>query len=231
MNTDLVDIKSLTELILHTNSLHHEHSERWVNSKRKPYNLKTNQVRHVCSAVVDSDDENNLILDTRFLQYMDEYCEELIPVLYDPGMDFFSVDFDMNLRIKAPDSRVAKLKHYMSDKNEQGMVNINKCLNDLFGLRIWIENFDHSEAIIEEIKKRVNIIPFRIYNASKGKYKATHAYFSNGNNKYFPWELQIWNPNDTESNICSHSVHKQGYTKWVEDYNHLPLIEEVKRDV
>lgn len=231
MNVSLVDIKSLTELIKYTNSLHLSHSKQWTDKRINPYNLKKNQIRHICSSIADSDDEKNISLDTRFLEYMNDYCEELIPVSYDPALDFFSADFDMNIRVKAPDSRVAKLKHYMSDKNEEGMVNINKCLNDLFGIRVWIKDFDHSDATIEELRKRVAINPFRIYNASKNDYKATHAYFSNGNNNYFPWELQIWNPEDTESNFCSHSVHKQGYTKWVEDYNHLPLIEEVKKNV
>lgn len=228
MKTELVDISSLTSLITHMNLLHSTHSKAWLDPIANTYNLKTKQIRHVCSVVSDSSDEESLILDTKFLNYMDDYCEGLIPVLYDPAIDFFGLEFDMNMRIKAPDSRVAKLLHYMSDKNEKGRVNIKKCLNDLFGVRVWIENFDHSDDVIKDISETVGIESFRIYNASKNDYKATHAYFTNGNNQYFPWELQIWNPEDTESNICSHSIHKQGYTKWVENYHDLPRIEEVK---
>ncbi|WP_162287782.1 hypothetical protein [Indiicoccus explosivorum] len=231
MSIALVDFKPLVELIIHTNTLHHKHSRQWLNDLQDVYNLKRSQVKNICLSSTDSEEDNKVTLDTHFLQYMNSYCEGLIPVLYEPAYDFFGLDFDISIRIKDPDSRVAKLMHYMKDKEEKGAMSIKKCLNDLFGLRVWIDGFDHSEAAIDHIKNLVQIEPFRIYNASKGEYKATHAYFSNGNNKYFPWELQIWNPEDTQSNICSHSIHKQGYTKWVEDYKQMPLIEEVKKDV
>lgn len=40
------------------------------------------------------------------------------------------------------------------------------------------------------------------------------SYFQNGNNKFFPWELQIWCEKYEQTNIVSHAEHKQAYTKW-----------------
>lgn len=48
---------------------------------------------------------------------------------------------------------------------------------------------------------------------SKGDYRATHIYFYGKSNKNFPWELQIWKPEDYENNYDSHEKHKQEYKK------------------
>jgi len=55
-------------------------------------------------------------------------------------------------------------------------------------------------------------------DGSKGKYRATHIYFYGDNNKNFPWELQIWKPDDFETNEESHKFHKQEYVAWAADY-------------
>ena len=96
-----------------------------------------------------------------------------------------------------------------------GEVPLNKCFNDLYGIRII---FPQSISY-KEIKKFVDEKykgKLKCYNASKGKYIATHIYFKNGNNS-FQWELQIWNKENEKNNINSHEQYKQGYTKWEEE--------------
>lgn len=226
------ELRALVSLIEYINELHKNHSQKWLEEIQKAYNLKKKQIRHICKTAKGPEGDEVVTIDIEFLNYMNNYCEELHSILFNPYFDFIDVNIDLSLRIKDPDSRVAKLMYYMNGKSEHGMVNINKCLNDLLGFRVWIKDFEHSEENINLIINQLGNENIKIYDASKLEYKAMHVYFSNGNNKFFPWELQIWNRRDHKSNIYSHSVHKQGYTKWVENYkNEASLFEEVKVDV
>ncbi len=87
-------------------------------------------------------------------------------------------------------------------------------MNDLLGFRISLEGFDHE---CEEFKKMCRIIKkfykIKYIDSSKGEYKATHIYFYGNNNKFYPWELQIWLPEDFQTNYDSHEKHKQEYIK------------------
>ena len=50
-------------------------------------------------------------------------------------------------------------------------------------------------------------------DSSKQIYRAVHLYFR-ADNQSFPWELQIWNRCDAETNFESHKEYKQAYTIW-----------------
>ena len=118
----------------------------------------------------------------------------------------------INTRVKTQNSIEFKTKNYF-ENHENGEIPINKCFNDLFGIRIILEqNIDHKQiqTFIKEKYKNLKCI-----NSSKkkGNYKATHVYFSI-NNYTFPWELQIWNKVDEENNLKSHEMYKQEYVKW-----------------
>ena len=119
---------------------------------------------------------------------------------------------EINSRVKLQNPIEYKLNNYMTEKHEYGEVALNKCFNDLYGIRIiFIESVE-----FQEIKKFINkkyLGRLKCYDASKDKYKATHIYFKNGN-KSFQWELQIWNKEDEKTNIMSHELYKQDYTKW-----------------
>lgn len=210
----------LVNLIENINLLHRNHSEEWLKSIPKTYNLKRLQISDICK-IEDTSNQTSMDLNFDFIIYMNEYCNQLNKVYFDPFYDFLGVEdgMDFTSRIKHPDSRMSKIWHYRLAKKELGKVNANKCLNDLMGFRILTENFVHDDNTINEIKLMLDKTNVKIHNSSKGDYKATHVYFQNGNNIYFPWELQIWNIVDHDININSHALHKQSYTEWPSIYN------------
>lgn len=113
-------------------------------------------------------------------------------------------------RVKAQNSIEYKLYNYQIN-HEQGNIPINKCMNDLYGIRMIIKNKLQYKEIKEEIEKKYANL--KCIDSSKGNYKAIHIYFKKDNYS-FPWELQIWNEEDEEINLESHRKYKQGYTKW-----------------
>lgn len=115
-------------------------------------------------------------------------------------------------RVKAQNSIEAKIQNYKTQRHEFGKVPINKCFNDLFGVRIFLKNpltYDEISAFIEETYHG----KYKCIDSSKFEYKATHLYFKEGNTN-FQWELQIWNECDRENNLNSHKKYKQEYTTW-----------------
>ncbi|WP_052088298.1 hypothetical protein [Paenibacillus wynnii] len=176
-------------------------------------NLKKKEVKDI----MISDHE---IIKYSFLQLIQDYLDQLGNLVVDLEYEYEYEDLDFRLRIKQKDSIVNKIYHYKFGKNEEGKVPLNKCLNDLLGLRIIVNSFDHNcedfKSICENLKKDYKMTKI---NSSKDKYKATHVYFY-GNNKYFPWELQIWDSSDSQQNETSHKEHKskREYINWPQMY-------------
>lgn len=123
-----------------------------------------------------------------------------------------NISSEINSRVKATNSIEYKINNYMSIKHEYGKVPINKCFNDIYGIRIILDKAVEYEDIKDFIEK-YNYAKIKCYNASKQDYVATHLYFKK-NNYSFQWELQIWNKEYEKSNILSHALYKQDYTKW-----------------
>lgn len=120
--------------------------------------------------------------------------------------------YPVTARVKAQNSIEYKIQNYKTDRHELGRVPINKCVNDLLGIRIILE----SPLAFEEIHSFVEAAyqgKYRCIDSSKLDYRAVHLYFRE-NNQSFPWELQIWNRCDVESNFASHQKYKQEYTTW-----------------
>ena len=115
-------------------------------------------------------------------------------------------------RVKAQNSIELKIQNYKTAKHEFGKVPINKCFNDLFGVRIILKNPLTYDEITAFIKRTYND-KYKCIDSSKLEYKATHLYFKQGNTN-FQWELQIWNECDRENNLKSHKKYKQEYTTW-----------------
>lgn len=117
----------------------------------------------------------------------------------------------VNIRTKAKNSIEYKIENYMK-KHENGKIPINKCFNDLFGIRIICSDEVTYEQVENMIKNRYKDLKcIKAYR--KEKYKATHIYFKK-NNFAFQWELQIWNKCDEINNISSHEKYKQDYVIW-----------------
>ena len=124
-----------------------------------------------------------------------------------------SKHYILSNRIKLENSIQYKIYNYMiSEKHEKGEVPINKCLNDLFGLRVILPkeiNFEFLENYISKNYKD----KLRCVKSIRGDYVATHIYFKY-NNYTFPWELQIWDKVHEKTNLKSHADYKQNYAKW-----------------
>lgn len=110
-------------------------------------------------------------------------------------------------RIKQAESISEKLLYYMSENHEFGRIPLNKCLNDFLGFRILVNNLEAVFDALQNDNRVTNIA--KLYLRTDGDYKGIHLYFKNGNNRFFPWELQIWDPEQSRLNELSHKEHKQ----------------------
>ena len=123
-----------------------------------------------------------------------------------------NIKSEINSRVKAQNSIEYKINNYMSEKHEYGEIPLNKCFNDLYGIRIIFNETIEFEDIKKFVESRYNG-KLKCYDASKDNYVATHIYFKKDNYS-FQWELQIWNKEHERTNIISHEQYKQDYTKW-----------------
>lgn len=116
----------------------------------------------------------------------------------------------ISIRIKTQNSIEYKIEKYIFSR-EKGMVPVNKCLNDLVGIRVFISDDVSHKNIREHIDD--SYPKLKCIDSSKDDYIATHIYFKTDNFS-FPWELQIWRNEDRENNLKSHKQYKQEYIKW-----------------
>ncbi len=174
--------------------------DMWSNTEASRINLKKKQV-------IDAR-ENSEILDSIW-QYRALINAELINVMFD--LNFIKYEkSSVTSRVKAQNSIEFKLDNYVTN-HESGKIPLKKCLNDLLGIRIVIDDsFSHADVkqYMEE-----KFPQYKCIDSSKLSYIATHVYFENGNT-FFPWELQIWTKKNEKSNLASHREYKQDYTKW-----------------
>ncbi|MDN8592008.1 hypothetical protein Q0V21_25000 [Paenibacillus sp. 11B] len=213
----------MKELIVDICSVHDSYSRDFIGAVQgEMLNLKKKRIDSIITNDQDEEQQNFHLFDPSFLDLIQNYQDALGKQVVYMDYDFDYRHFDFRLRIKQKDSIINKLFHYRYAKAEQGGVSINKCLNDLLGFRIMIDDFDHASTdvddFLDDIKSSIGY-KLNCNNACKDDYKATHIYI-NGDNKYFPWELQIWNPIDAERNEQSHKEHKskREYIKWPQEY-------------
>ena len=128
--------------------------------------------------------------------------------------DCFASNYKISSRTKDISSVEYKIQSY--SLRDGGSYPIKKCLNDLFGFRVIHDGCWAFEKIEEFCSKGWSAEKIKCYDATKNGYMATHIYIYY-NNYAFPWELQLWNRCDEESNIANHHIYKQEYTKWVEN--------------
>ncbi|HDR7837233.1 TPA: hypothetical protein QCY33_003475 [Bacillus toyonensis] len=220
----------IQQIIIEICHFHNEFSASWIkknqSSELEFLNFNKKQVRQVTDII---EEREVFFLKDKFNSLIKSYMNELKPLTIDFEMEYKYEKFDFRSRGKQFDSIMNKLKYYRVGKQGNGVFgafNLNKCLNDLFGIRIVIENFDHNckrfYQLCEELRIKHRI---RVMDSSKHDYKATHIYFHGESNQYFPWELQIWNANDCKSNDISHGIHKRAYTEWASIYKNSKEIE------
>lgn len=194
MKKSIDSYSEILEIIFEINTLHNQFSvER--------DNILTYNLSKYVRTVVDGNG-----IDREFQTLIGEYKSDLNSSIIDIlslQNQFPSIRF----RLKQAESINEKLIYYMSEAHENGKISLNKCLNDLLGFRILVKDFDN---ICEDLKAETSVKEnIKIYLRKDGKYRGLHLHFKNGNNKFFPWELQIWDVNHSELNEISHKEHKQ----------------------
>lgn len=194
-------LKELDKLINFIQTEYIEFNEKWQNSS---YYSKINLKKNIVCDLLD----NELMLNTIF-NYREFINENNIQLLMD-FKQFNSENAKVNIRTKTKNSIEYKIKNYI-ETHENGKVPIEKCLNDLFGIRIICAEELMYEQIVEFINKKYEDL--KCIDSSKKEYKATHIYFKQDNFN-FQWELQVWNQVDEINNMNSHEKYKQDYVKW-----------------
>lgn len=115
-------------------------------------------------------------------------------------------------RVKEKISLMQKIyKNIDYDKNGSSYIYITRCVNDVFGARIIVDNIADTKALIDELM--LAFPKLRVTNANKSTgYKAIHLY-TNPSKGCLPWELQIWQACDEISNTALHAEYKRDYIK------------------
>lgn len=187
-------------IILSRENLNKKWSEE---SGHEPINYRK---RKVCDINKDSKIWDNII---KYRSFLNDHQMEILASI----SNFQNQNNVINTRIKQLNSIQYKYHKYLTG-DLKGKSAINKCFNDLYGLRIII-NYSFS---FDEIKSAVEcrFPDLKVINANKDAYYATHIYFQE-NNYVFPWELQVWEKCKEKDNLISHNEYKQDYVKWESD--------------
>lgn len=194
-------LEELEKLIQFIQTEYIQFNKKWQNSiYYTKINLKNNLIVDLA--------ENEEILNAVF-NYREFINENNIQLLMD-FKQFNTENAKVNIRTKAKNSIEYKIKNYI-ENHENGKVPVNKCLNDLFGIRIICTERIEKEQISKLTKLKFKNL--KCIDSSKQDYKATHIYFKQDNFN-FQWELQVWNREDEINNINSHEKYKQDYIKW-----------------
>lgn len=179
-------------------------NEKWISSSNYfPLNMKKNRVEDVYK-------NDSLLL--HIFNYRKFISEQSTDISYNIQKQKFSCV--VNTRVKAQNSIQYKIENYELN-HENGKIALNKCLNDIYGIRmIFIEdiNYDDIKLFIDKNFPRLKCI-----KSARGEYEAIHIYFVKDDNMKFQWELQLWDKKHEKSNLESHARYKQGYTKWEQE--------------
>lgn len=190
----------LGTLINRIQTLYSESTEEWHRRERPVVNLKKRLMREL----VDDTEVNRLI--SNYSMFLNERGAELLAQLSS------CCSCPVTARVKTQNSIEFKIQNYQTVRHGFGEVPINKCLNDLFGVRVILTSFLSYEQVSDFIRDAY-AGKYRCIDSSKSGYIATHLYFKKDNFS-FPWELQIWNACHQAGNLSSHKQYKQAYTQW-----------------
>lgn len=201
----------LMHLINEIGRLHQQFSKDFF-VKCEAYNLKQSRVDNVIFAET---------YDEKFISLVEEYIENISEWVIYLVFESENPLLDTRFRVKNRGSSLNKLTYYRHGKVNPS-IPLQKCMNDLLGFRIIIaQDFDYRELLNQiQISERLETSLFRPYVRTDEEYQGIHIYFKNDNNKYFPWELQIWKKSDTDLNEKAHRTHKEKrkYMSWAEMY-------------
>jgi len=111
-------------------------------------------------------------------------------------------------RVKTRESIDDKIERF---SNRQDQYPVNNWLNDIFGARI-ILSANEIALVMDLLDIWQDELGLKNwYLREKEGYRGLHIYFKNRSNFYFPWELQIWDSEDVQSNIKNHEKFKRNF--------------------
>lgn len=111
-------------------------------------------------------------------------------------------------RVKTRESIDDKIARFSSCEDQYP---VNNWMNDIFGARIILsaDEIHAVMALLDEWQDELELKNW--YLREKEGYRGLHIYFKNKSNFYFPWELQIWDAEDLQSNIHNHEKFKRNF--------------------
>jgi hypothetical protein len=119
-----------------------------------------------------------------------------------------AIDIKFFYRVKTRESIDDKIERFSSRDDQYP---VNNWLNDIFGARI-ILTAEEIQAVMDLLDDWQEVFGLKNwYLRNKEGYRGLHIYFKNKNNFYFPWELQIWDEKDIQSNIKNHEKFKRNF--------------------
>ncbi|MBN2866669.1 MAG: GTP pyrophosphokinase [Thiotrichales bacterium] len=111
-------------------------------------------------------------------------------------------------RVKTRESIDDKITRFSAREDQYP---VNNWLHDVFGVRIILtaDEINTCMDLLDDWQDELNLKNW--YLRDKVGYRGLHVYFKNKNNFYFPWELQIWDAQDIQSNIANHEKFKRHF--------------------
>lgn len=190
---------SLIKLVNDILEIHENIEKSWLDYLNKE-SIKTINFNSVKVYEISQDNET-LAYIRRYINFINKQA-----ALITPCFDYSILD---RTRVKDPLSVKQKLESYCN-KKEKGRIKTHKCLNDLFGFRVVVDDPIDCEILTKELQE---IFPSEIIITNSSKldgYKAVHVYTPAANG-HFKWELQIWDRESYDLNISLHESHKRKY--------------------
>ena len=119
-----------------------------------------------------------------------------------------NIDIKYFYRVKTRESIDDKIERFSIREDQYP---VNNWLNDIFGVRI-ILTADEIKSVMDLLDDWQEELGLKNwYLRDKEDYRGLHIDFKNKNNFYFPWELQIWDAEDLQSNIKNHKKFKRNF--------------------
>ena len=119
-----------------------------------------------------------------------------------------NIDIKYFYRVKTRENIDDKIERFSSREDQYP---VNNWLNDIFGARI-IRTADVIKSVMDLLDDWQEELGLKNwYLRDKEGYRGLHIDFKNKNNFYFPWELQIWDAEDLQSNIKNHEKFKRNF--------------------
>ncbi len=118
------------------------------------------------------------------------------------------IDIRYFYRVKTRESIDDKIARFSVREDQYP---VNNWLNDIFGARIVLDSGEIQSVLdaLDDWQDELSLKNW--YLRDKEGYRGLHVYFKNKSNFFFPWELQIWDAKDLQSNIDNHEKFKRNF--------------------